>query len=86
MALTQDTNAEQSHQVERLVDRADADQARLLDPDGRLVQLAQRVLNRTLDAEFAGGIASPFRPRTRGSPSRTRPRWLRARWTRRSRN
>lgn len=39
--------------AEQLLDRADADQAQLLGPDGLLTQLTQRVLNRALDAELA---------------------------------
>jgi putative transposase len=39
--------------AEQLLDRADADQAQLLGPDGLLTQLTQRVLNRALDTELA---------------------------------
>jgi putative transposase len=39
--------------AEQLLDRADADQAALLGPDGLLTQLTQRVLNRALDTELA---------------------------------
>jgi transposase-like protein len=35
------------------LDRADADQAQLLGPEGLLTQLTQRVLNRALDVELA---------------------------------
>lgn len=38
--------------AEQLLDRADADSAQLLGPDGLLRQLTQRVLNRALDAEL----------------------------------
>ncbi|WP_245562854.1 transposase, partial [Nocardia araoensis] len=38
--------------AEQLLDRADADSAQLLGPDGLLTQLTQRVLNRALDAEL----------------------------------
>lgn len=55
--MTEDVNVDQPHDVEglaeRLLDRADADQAQLLGPDGLLTQLTQRVLNRALDAELA---------------------------------
>jgi hypothetical protein len=39
--------------AEQLMDRAEADQAQLLGPDGLLTQLTQRVLNRALDVELA---------------------------------
>lgn len=39
--------------AEQLLDRADADQAQLLGPNGLLTELTQRVLNRALDAELA---------------------------------
>jgi putative transposase len=39
--------------VQQLLDRADADLALLLGPDGLLTQLTQRVLNRALDTELA---------------------------------
>ena len=47
--------------ADQLLDRADADQAQLLGPDGLLAQLTQRVLNRPLDVE----LASPGRRTTR---------------------
>lgn len=58
MTLTEDTNfAAECRDVEQLaeqlLDRADADQAALLGPEGLLTQLTQRVLNRALDAELA---------------------------------
>ena len=39
--------------AEQLLDRADADQAQLLGPDGLLTRLTQRVLDRALDVELA---------------------------------
>ena len=39
--------------ADQLLDRADADQAQLLGPEGLLTQLTQRVLNRALDVELA---------------------------------
>lgn len=55
--MSEDTTAEQLAGVDRLADellnRADADQAELLGPDGLLTGLTQRVLNRALDAELA---------------------------------
>lgn len=39
--------------AEQLLDRADADQAQLLGPEGLLTQLTQRVLDRALDVELA---------------------------------
>lgn len=41
------------HLAEQLLDRADAEQAQLLGPDGLLTQLTQRVLDRALDVELA---------------------------------
>lgn len=55
--MSEDTNVDQSTDVDQLADgllnRADADQAELLGPDGLLTELTQRVLNRVLDAELA---------------------------------
>lgn len=55
--MSEDTTAERPAGVDRLADellnRADADQAELLGPDGLLTELTQRVLNRALDAELA---------------------------------
>lgn len=51
-----DTNCESGDVEEladQLLDRADAEQAQLLGPDGLLTQLTQRVLNRALDVELA---------------------------------
>jgi transposase-like protein len=58
MTMPENTDAEpQLGDVEQLadqlLDRADADQAQLLGPDGLLTQLTQRVLNRALDVELA---------------------------------
>jgi putative transposase len=58
MDMTENVSAEvAAHDVDRLaeqlLDRADADQAQLLGPDGLLTQLTQRVLNRALDVELA---------------------------------
>lgn len=39
--------------ADQLLNRADADQAQLLGPEGLLTQLTQRVLNRALDVELA---------------------------------
>lgn len=56
--MIEETNGEPAAEdVERLadqlLDRADAEQAQLLGPDGLLTQLTQRVLNRVLDTELA---------------------------------
>jgi putative transposase len=58
MDMTENVSAEvDAHDVDRLadqlLDRADADQAQLLGPEGLLTQLTQRVLNRALDVELA---------------------------------
>uniref|UniRef100_UPI000584C4B1 transposase n=1 Tax=Nocardia araoensis TaxID=228600 RepID=UPI000584C4B1 len=54
--MAQETNDPHTPDVdalaEQLLDRADADSAQLLGPDGLLTQLTQRVLNRALDAEL----------------------------------
>jgi hypothetical protein len=60
MTLTEDNTTAGDHQdvdrlAEQLLDRADADQAQLLGPDGLLTQ---RVLNRTLDAELTEHLAT----------------------------
>jgi transposase-like protein len=39
--------------ADQLLDRADAEQAQLLGPEGLLTRLTQRVLNRALDVELA---------------------------------
>lgn len=58
--MAEDVHVDQPEDVEglaeELLDRADADQAQLLGPDGLLTQLTQRVLNRALDAELAGHL------------------------------
>jgi putative transposase len=49
-----DAAAEDVEQLaEQLLNRADADHAQLLGPDGLLTQLTQRVLDRALDVELA---------------------------------
>jgi putative transposase len=58
MDMTENVSAEvDAHGVDRLadqlLDRADAEQAQLLGPEGLLTQLTQRVLNRALDVELA---------------------------------
>lgn len=57
---TENTTVEELAGVDRLanelLNRADADQAELLGPDGLLTELTQRVLNRALDAELAAHL------------------------------
>jgi putative transposase len=58
MTMPENTDAEPrlgdvEQLADQLLDRADADQAQLLGPDGLLTQLTQRVLNRALDVELA---------------------------------
>lgn len=58
MTMPENTDAEArlgdvEQLADQLLDRADADQAQLLGPEGLLTQLTQRVLNRALDVELA---------------------------------
>lgn len=54
--MTEDVNSGRPQDVDRLaeqlLDRADAEQARLLGEGGLLTELTQRVLNRALDTEL----------------------------------